>query len=1612
MITENMFNTYLGFTVPPQAQTFSRVYLHFYASFRCINDNCFNYFYPPVVVSIDVRPVIQPWSESTLTFNNRPDYENTYDTTEYEFDQVSSVNNKFYPITIELTDILLDYLVGNDFSVRVSSEQHEPDNILILKDPPPTLYFSYNSEEPVTPTTPIDYSHVEKEVYFDLGEDPLIVTYYAMEDAYIDSASPDQSFSHPENVKSGANGQYYTYVSFDLTGADNGWSKAYLEGNFVSGIGSNEEWTCQINNLASSFSASTLTYNNRPGINPSAAVYGEPFTSNGNYEYNQIEINDVAQAWRVYTEQKVYLRVYCWTMLPNDYMLISAAKKGPGFSWKLKLDYNNYNPIIPAFVPADNLMIPPTMDTWLSSHVNPAPPPSDDPGKRVVRKEVVTVKRVHKRDCTECTLSHGFDDILKVSAKDTERNYALYSFSLTGIPDDAIIDSATFYTMPRQQVGNPSTIDVYMLPNFIAFDDSSTGENYPLLDITDAASYISSEQQVDVKSKVDLQRDISETKIQFLLRPGMDFGGTLTSGYDYYSLENVDGNAFLGINYHVPTTMATPTPTPSARPAEKYSASKASYTSSLSSYTSYVWGPVTNYLYINNDQFKTFLSFDLTSVTEAPSTTLHFQAVYRCDPTLGATCDFDPVGVKFRIFDTQTDFFPNTLSYANDPTRGIFTSSFDFIADDVGMPQRDKIDNEYITVAIPNLSSTIHDILTSGGTAFTFVLQGVNLPNGHAVEIIKNTIKLTFDYGTNEPLPNDSLFQVGKQELQFADTDNGIIYPSVDTYTDTSSASTPRGSEELALVGPGKTALVAFDYSDAGTVFGYNVHLEIGLHAVSASGFDTTCTVSRLQDGFTFSESTTASTSLDLHPGTVQFILDFGGVGNHKYARAFVDVTDMVHGIAYYLTNVYFTITCDYGGTIDMTTRAFGSRYSWNLRFSLPDAPPPPADTPTPSPTPSDAQTTTHSPTVAPTTTHTPTTTISPTSAPVATAPLQDVFTFQNSGDLIWDVQTFLFAGASGRFITLASFDITPPPGKTSVSAAYLQLQAMFITQNSDFSPINGETVTFTISQTLQGWGGYPLYGDVTPISGQSTTDTHHFVWDGSGASGTFVNVNLDITNFINTYFYSESAYNMGIQIEADTGGYDTIVIRRTSPTYQPTLYLSFEPSVTDPVDFVASPPTLDLGLDQAILDFADHSNRILRWPKQDAYVDSSNPNTHVETTDGYFPVGNGGRYFAYVDFDITGIPSVYGSAVLDVPARSTVSGNFICQITLVGPWDAGTITYNNRPSTIAFTSFNIHYVGNALTGVDISTLLEEARLNPTQHTLQLRMSCSGPTSGDKVDVLSKSMGPPFSWRLNVFLPTLSPTATPSLTPTPTPSGDRRAIARKLEQVAPQPTIAVPITTCRKVRNESIALTDYNLMLTSIQMVVNQSPLQFAHVAVAVVSVALTGGMMALFNLAAIVKSFNFRGVDALILPAALALVGYVRRKADFKKLPVIGKFFNKKKNLPIIASPYTAELRGIPHTMLSSRLLMDMLVPMVSNATDIVKVTIVYNMNKISEFYRKYEEAESAFDHYELVERHLREAGDETKVKDTIWFSRYKGKFHFKREVEAVEYYSQQVTR
>jgi hypothetical protein len=624
--------------------------------------------------------------------------------------------------------------------------------------------------------------------------------------------------------------------------------------------------------------------------------------------------------------------------------------------------------------------------------------------------------------------------------------------------------------------------------------------------------------------------------------------------------------------------------------------------------------------------------------------------------------------------------------------------------------------------------------------------------------------------------------------------------------------------------------------------------------------------------------------------------------------------------------------------------------------------------------------------------TPTPTPTPSPTPTPndaVIIVPDKAAFVAWQQNDYTWGqyAPDYLFYSDSSRTSTFVTFDLSgvPRSGNPTVTLS-MQVVYKCDTEGCPISPYNGQV---TIEPVQDAWSE----NSITFANQPSTRDDIYSIdvpitYQGTSPYGNFYYaVNLDFSDIINNNYQTEDNFDFRIVGDTSSSVSDFTILKDS-------LKLTFDYG-TNPVLPSTNEPARDVG----ILNLGGANFAL--YPADDTYVDPEAPSIQHGASEQAI---SGFNRYALVHFDLNGNnPTSFDLMELQLAFRLldssvTTDVNMNCDFYSVDDPFSESTTYNTRPSTSS-----VDYVSAVLTAsgdshwrsieVDVTTLMYGLQFTSHPNDAYFAINCNNDPPYD-IAFLTRQTGPDNSWRMLFTIATTT--------------SFRRMLPRSLKQAAPSPTVATPVTVCKQIRNDTIALTDYNLMLTSIQMVIYNSSLQYAHVAVAIVSVFLTGGMMALFNLAALVKSFNFRGVDTLILPAALALVGYVRRKADFKKLPVIGKFFKKKNNLPIIASPYTAELTRLPTTLLSTRLLMDMLVPYVSHPSDIVKVSIVYNMDKISQFYKKYEEAESNYDHFELVERRLKEAKDETKVRDTIWFSRYQGKFYFRREVEAVEYYAQ----
>jgi hypothetical protein len=168
---------------------------------------------------------------------------------------------------------------------------------------------------------------------------------------------------------------------------------------------------------------------------------------------------------------------------------------------------------------------------------------------------------------------------------------------------------------------------------------------------------------------------------------------------------------------------------------------------------------------------------------------------------------------------------------------------------------------------------------------------------------------------------------------------------------------------------------------------------------------------------------------------------------------------------------------------------------------------------------------------------------------------------------------------------------------------------------------------------------------------------------------------------------------------------------------------------------------------------------------------------------------------------------------------------------------------------------------------------------------------------------------------------------------------------------------------------------EYYFTLTSINMVIGSPALLASHTVLAGVFVLLLIASLVIFARSEIVNKFNFAEHDQDLSVSDVHLVHDGRQLDDQNNY--LNTFDNSKRRAMMattissegrsfIASPYTAEISGLPVSLTDPKLLLRMIQSVAPSLREIVKATIVYDLSQLDEFQANLRTAENDLEHLE----------------------------------------------
>lgn len=147
---------------------------------------------------------------------------------------------------------------------------------------------------------------------------------------------------------------------------------------------------------------------------------------------------------------------------------------------------------------------------------------------------------------------------------------------------------------------------------------------------------------------------------------------------------------------------------------------------------------------------------------------------------------------------------------------------------------------------------------------------------------------------------------------------------------------------------------------------------------------------------------------------------------------------------------------------------------------------------------------------------------------------------------------------------------------------------------------------------------------------------------------------------------------------------------------------------------------------------------------------------------------------------------------------------------------------------------------------------------------------------------------------------------------------------------------------------------DYNLMLTSINMVLQSPEFTSAHLILAAVFIIIITGMLTfLFAKLPSINQFNFAGCDEDIGIDDKDIIKAGRnqiRSYDIKYQMMLNSNTSNMDNssrTALLISPYTIVVHGLPRTLNQDHVFMQMIRPLIENPTDVIKVSLVLDLSQ-----------------------------------------------------------------
>jgi hypothetical protein len=179
---------------------------------------------------------------------------------------------------------------------------------------------------------------------------------------------------------------------------------------------------------------------------------------------------------------------------------------------------------------------------------------------------------------------------------------------------------------------------------------------------------------------------------------------------------------------------------------------------------------------------------------------------------------------------------------------------------------------------------------------------------------------------------------------------------------------------------------------------------------------------------------------------------------------------------------------------------------------------------------------------------------------------------------------------------------------------------------------------------------------------------------------------------------------------------------------------------------------------------------------------------------------------------------------------------------------------------------------------------------------------------------------------------------------------------------------------------------DYNLMLTSINMVMQSPTFTIAHIVLApFFAIVVVSILVYLFLRQPVVQQFNFAGCDEDVGIDKIDMIKAGRnqiRTFDRKYQMVLNSNTTEGKHNATLVSPYTVVIHGFPRALRYEFQLKEMILHLVQYPAEIVKISLVLDLSHRINLQKKLEKTESRLEHFKYaMEQRQEQDQDESSL-------------------------------